>query len=613
MSYTYSDFQHRMFRAGVIPNLFSALFIFLYSACVISMPVKTGLSAFCIAVIIIASAQFIFAPLTNFLVSRKLSAQLECWKTGKNDEAGRTCLLRKVMAYPALKGAETFIYFLLCACVLAFVYDRVLHLDPFVNLLSFTACIFGAYISMLLALAFSERICSAEAGDIIAHGVSWNGVMKHHYFGLSLRMLFILYIVIPTVYSGLLAFLVVKAGYVPVVIHDNGAVLSLHLSGPEAQGYFFRDRPSASVQMVRMAFVSCTNIGVLSVLAFLYFRRIATYTTQMQDALSGMNSSNVTHAALVPTDLSNDMSYTMYLINRTIILFRLILERTAGIGCRVEKAAQELGAISGETASTSMEQSAGVREILATMEETDHLSRSVESKIDEVHAVARRTSQDVESGSETVRENLKKMQEITEANHTTIAGIQELCDKINCIWDIVTMINSVTDQTKIIAFNAELESAGVSESECSFRNVAGEIRALADSTMESTGKIKEQIQEIQASSDGLIITARSCMEKIAEGSRLTRTFENKFDDIRRSSEQTAASSDEIGQIIRQQTAAFEQIVVTLRQISAGVENFSSSTQTISGAAASLRQAADRLGKLTDSGSEKNNSEEGGQK
>jgi methyl-accepting chemotaxis protein len=613
MSRRFSDFEHRILRAGILPNLFSAFFIFLYSACIISMPFALMFPAFGIALLITAVAQSVFAPVTNCFISRRLSKLLEYWKTEMTCETERTSLLRKVMGYPLLKGIETFIYFLVCAFILAWAYDHVMHLDPVVNVLSVTACIFGAYISMLLAIAFSEQLCSEEAENIVAAGVSGDDVLKYHYFGMSLHLLFILYIAIPAVFAGLLAFLVVGLGYVPVIVHENGSFVSLHLSDQELQGYFMRNKPSASVQMLRMGIVSCTNTGVLSALAFLYFRRITTYTTRMQKALSAMDSSNVTSAALVPSDLSNDMTYVMYLINRTIFLFRSILERTAGIGNRVIKSAQDLVVISQETASTSLEQSAGVKEILATMEDADRLSHSVESKIGEVYTVACRTSQDVEYGSETVRENLQKMQEITEANHTTIIGIQGLCDKINGIRDIVTMINSVTEQTKIIAFNAELESADVSETEGNFGNVAGEIRALADSTMESTAKIKEQIQEIQASSDSLIVTAQSCMEKISEGSRMTRTFENKFDDIRLSSEQTAASSDEIQQIIKQQTAAFEQIVVTLRQISAGVENFSSSTQTISGAAASLRQAAATLGTLADTGSEQNDFSEGGQK
>ena len=63
----------------------------------------------------------------------------------------------------------------------------------------------------------------------------------------------------------------------------------------------------------------------------------------------------------------------------------------------------------------------------------------------------------VTDGLEVVRDSLKRMDEIKNANAETLAGIKELGDKIVSIWEIVNMINGIADQTKIIAFNAELK------------------------------------------------------------------------------------------------------------------------------------------------------------
>jgi len=74
-------------------------------------------------------------------------------------------------------------------------------------------------------------------------------------------------------------------------------------------------------------------------------------------------------------------------------------------------------------------------------------------------------------------------------------------------------------------------------------------------------------------------------------------LEDKFRGIRSSSEITAESALEIQQIIDEQSASFIQIVTTLQQISAGIDNFSSSTQTISNSAEELRQIAAKLQSL----------------
>ena len=71
----------------------------------------------------------------------------------------------------------------------------------------------------------------------------------------------------------------------------------------------------------------------------------------------------------------------------------------------------------------------------------------------------------------------------------TISGIKMLGEKIESIWDIVNIINGIADQTKIIAFNAELEASAAGEAGKNFQIVATEIRRLADSTVSSTNEI----------------------------------------------------------------------------------------------------------------------------
>ena len=183
----------------------------------------------------------------------------------------------------------------------------------------------------------------------------------------------------------------------------------------------------------------------------------------------------------------------------------------------------------------------------------------------------------------------------------TIAGIRELGDKIENIWDIVTLINSVADQAKIIAFNAELEASSAGESGKNFHIVATEIRRLADGIIDGTKEIKDKINEIQESSDSLILESENGTEKIQSGVENAKGLEDRFSSIKNASEITAQSADKITTIIQQQAIASEQILVTLRQISSGVENFTSATENISQASQNLKVIADELtnGKLSD--------------
>ncbi|MBO7421351.1 MAG: hypothetical protein J6U06_09575, partial [Spirochaetaceae bacterium] len=255
---------------------------------------------------------------------------------------------------------------------------------------------------------------------------------------------------------------------------------------------------------------------------------------------------------------------------------------------------QNLVVVAKETAATSQEQSAAVKEIVATMEDSNNLSENIATKIEDVSSVAEKTTTDVADGAVALEVNVQKLHEIFDANANTIEGIKKLSKEIDNIWEIVTMITSVADQAKIIAFNAELEAASAGEAGKNFHIVASEIRRLADGIIDNTKQIKERITNIQHSSDTLILASESGTAKINEGCATADELEAKFASIKSAAEITADSAREITSIIQQQSAASGQILITLKQISAGVENFSAATENISSSAEQLKTIANTL-------------------
>ncbi|MCR5607367.1 MAG: hypothetical protein K6F69_11205 [Treponema sp.] len=269
---------------------------------------------------------------------------------------------------------------------------------------------------------------------------------------------------------------------------------------------------------------------------------------------------------------------------------------------------QNLVVTSKENAATAQDQSAAVKEIVATMEDNTALSEDISKKIKDVTSVANKTNDDVAEGVSYVGKNVMKLQEIATTNMNTINGIKALGDKISNIWDIVTLINSVADQAKIIAFNAELEASSAGEAGRNFHIVATEIRRLADGIIDGTKEIKEKITEIQQSSDKLIIASENGTEKIQEGVESAKNLEERFSSIKNASEITASSAGDITTIIQQQAIASEQILITLKQIAAGVENFTMATDYISNASQNLKQIASELSSNDNSNDNKKNEE-----
>ena len=308
--------------------------------------------------------------------------------------------------------------------------------------------------------------------------------------------------------------------------------------------------------------------------------------------------------AIVPASICLVGLVFIFLIIFIFLRIHFLHSNEKKVGNSILEEIQNLAVSSKETAVTAQDQSAAVKEIVATMEDNTALSENISQKIKNVSGIATKTSGDVSEGVSYLEENVKHLQEIASTNLNTISGIRALGDKIENIWDIVTLINSVADQAKIIAFNAELEASSAGEAGRNFHIVATEIRRLADGIIDGTKEIKERITEIQKSSDSLILASERGTEKIQEGVDNAKNLEERFASIRNASESTADSAEKITTIIQQQTVASEQILITLKQIASGVENFTSATEHISQSSQNLKTIAEGLSEVKKNPKEK---------
>ena len=280
------------------------------------------------------------------------------------------------------------------------------------------------------------------------------------------------------------------------------------------------------------------------------------------------------------------------------IVFKVITKRIQ----KTQKAVSEnllsesttLAEATKQSAATSHNQSAAVKEIVATMHDSTELANSIGEKIKEVTTLAEQSRDAVISGNQALQNNVNELMNIKNTNMLTIDGIKELNSKINGIWDIVSIINNVADKTKIIAFNAELEASNSGEAGKNFHVVATEIRRLSDNIIDSIKEIREIITDIQKASDTLIQDSEKGTAQIDNGCESAKSLEKEFESIMQSSQTTADSSNQILTNVEQLTGASEQIFIALQDIAKGIESFSQSITSVSTSSESVKDIASLL-------------------
>jgi methyl-accepting chemotaxis protein len=233
----------------------------------------------------------------------------------------------------------------------------------------------------------------------------------------------------------------------------------------------------------------------------------------------------------------------------------------------------DLSASAKEISTTANEQSTSVAEIVSTMENSKNLSQQVSAETSEVANLMVKTQELSRRGAELREVNQDMMQDIRDQNAKIVEEIMNLAEMINHIDEVISIIDVIADQTKLMAFNASLEASSSGEEGARFAVVAGEIRRFADSVAESTAEIKEKIEEIQSASHTLINEANEGSQQIDDGYERLVEQKTVFENIVEVSQDTAARSQQISNLSKQQELMSSQIFQALKEISAGVKQF----------------------------------------
>lgn len=249
-----------------------------------------------------------------------------------------------------------------------------------------------------------------------------------------------------------------------------------------------------------------------------------------------------------------------------LVQLRSLVAETTSTSNSVYGGAKTISASVENQAAASNELSSSVAEITSTMEELSASSSQISEHSSAVVDIANRTLDNSRIGAEAMEMLAARMASIQEENRNSLEDIIGLGKTSKEISKVMTIINAIADQTKLIAFNAALEAASAGESGRRFGVVAAEIRRLADSVTDSTSEIESKVNEIQDSISRLVITSEKGASGIVEGmTAMTHTAE-RLGELVDAASKTASAAQQISLSTQQQKTAANQVVIALREI-----------------------------------------------
>jgi methyl-accepting chemotaxis protein WspA len=247
------------------------------------------------------------------------------------------------------------------------------------------------------------------------------------------------------------------------------------------------------------------------------------------------------------------------------------------LGLQVGTSSAEIAATSQEQLSTANEIAATTSEIGATSKQISVTSKELVQTMKDVASVAEKTAVLASSGQSGLGRMKSTVQQIVDASASINDRLAVLNEKAGNIGTVVTTITKVADQTNLLSLNAAIEAEKAGEYGRGFAVVAMEIRRLADQTAVSTSDIEQTVKEMQSA----VAAGVMGMDKFSE-------------EVRKGVDVVQRVSEELSQIIQQVqtlTPSFETVSEGMQSQSLGAQQISDSLSQLSEAA---KQTVDSL-------------------
>ena len=268
----------------------------------------------------------------------------------------------------------------------------------------------------------------------------------------------------------------------------------------------------------------------------------------------------------------------------------------------------------GSSATNLTEQSATLAvvtdKIKLSAAEQQHENDVISSSIREINLAVAEVSQSANNASVSAAEVDESARSAAKISNETQASIQQLANQINTasvtieqldghtqeITEVLTVIQSITEQTNLLALNAAIEAARAGEHGRGFAVVADEVRELAQRTQSSTEQIERMIKQLQHASNSAVSDIRNsqsnvelCVSNVDSSAQLMQEASAAIKTVSDMNNSIAAASTEQSAVLDQLTTNLDRLVQQAEQVAQNSADSAGVTEQLRELAAVLKR------------------------
>ncbi|CRM05403.1 methyl-accepting chemotaxis protein [Pseudomonas sp. LAP_36] len=352
------------------------------------------------------------------------------------------------------------------------------------------------------------------------------------------------------------------------------------------------DQYTMAFNMVVSLLVIATLLTLL--FAWLLTRSITLPISQALEAAEEVAEGNLTRP--IKVDGNDEAGRLLAAMAKMQDKLRDTLQRIAGSATQLASAAEELNAVTDESARGLTQQNNEIEQAATAVNEMTSAVEEVARNAVSTSEASRNATTSAGDGRDLVQETVSAIERMSGDVQATATLIGDLANESRDIGKVLDVIRGLADQTNLLALNAAIEAARAGEAGRGFAVVADEVRALAHRTQQSTSEIERMIGSIQAGTEHAVDSMRNSTERaestlnIAKGAGMSLdTINTAIIEINERNLVIASAAEEQAQVARE----VDRNLVNIRDLS--VQSATGASQTSAASSELSRLAVDLNG------------------
>jgi methyl-accepting chemotaxis protein len=266
--------------------------------------------------------------------------------------------------------------------------------------------------------------------------------------------------------------------------------------------------------------------------------------------------------------------------------------RLSFFGGKINDSSDHLSRMFSEVASSSEEISISTGHVIdANTELSEAISRISEE--------AELLNQNTEKTNEIIQSIEAENSEMLSYSNNMSQSVGDLLHVIQKINEAVQGINKISDQTKLLSFNASIEAARAGEAGKGFAVVAEEIRLLSETTKKLTLTIDNLLVEMNTASNKSQSSVSQAIESIG---RVSESIETASEAVAASAAATSGITSRISEVSKRSKEindALQESAAAIETVNNDLQNMSQAAEELKNISGSINQISMAIGKIED--------------